>query len=54
MGIKIEPMGKAGQVEMAAAAAKIRPLLVGKLYSADLLKKVEGLLADYRKKHDKK
>jgi TRAP-type C4-dicarboxylate transport system substrate-binding protein len=51
MGIKVETLSKKGREELAAAAAKIRPQLVGKLYSADFLKKVEGLIAEYRKKN---
>jgi len=49
LGIKIDSLSKLGFQEMTAAAAEIRPQLVGKLYSADLLKRVESLLSDLRK-----
>ncbi len=53
MGIQVVPIQKSGRDELAAAAAKIRPQMVGKLYSAELLKKVEALLAEFRAKAGK-
>jgi TRAP-type transport system periplasmic protein len=50
LGIKVETINKAGHDEMVSAAAQIRPQLVGKLYSADLLKRVEGYVEEFRNK----
>jgi TRAP-type transport system periplasmic protein len=51
LGISLVPATKQGLEELQAAASAIRPQLVGKLYSAELLKKVEGLIAEFRRKH---
>jgi len=51
LGVKIEPVSAAGHEEMVRAAAQIRTDLTGKLYSAELLEKVDTLLADFRSKH---
>ncbi|OFZ80832.1 MAG: hypothetical protein A2583_01600 [Bdellovibrionales bacterium RIFOXYD1_FULL_53_11] len=47
-GIKIVSITKTDIEEMIKVASIVRPQLVGKLYSADLLKRVEGWLAEKR------
>ena len=48
MGIKVVKPNAQGEQEMINVAYSIRPKLVGKLYSAQLLREVEGYLAQYR------
>jgi TRAP-type C4-dicarboxylate transport system substrate-binding protein len=50
LGLKIQPMSQAGHEELVKVASQIRPQLVGKLYSADYLKKVEAMLEEFRSK----
>jgi len=49
-GIQVVTPTKEGRDEMFAAGAKVRQILVGKLYPAELLKKVEDLLKEFRTK----
>jgi len=49
-GIQIVTPAKEGRDEMFNAGAKVRQELVGKLYSADLLKRVEDLVQEFRTK----
>ena len=53
-GIQIVGITKAGREEMSAGAARIRADLVGKLYSAEFLKKLEGYVQEFRNKKTKK
>ena len=48
MGIKIERLDPASHQEMSSIAASMRPKLVGKMYSAEQLRQVEGYLAEFR------
>ncbi len=48
-GIQIIPVTPTDRAELEKAALDVRPKLVGKLYSQELLNKVQGLVEEYRK-----
>ncbi len=50
-GIQSVQVAPADQAELQKSADEVRPKLVGKLYSQDLLNKVQSYLDEYRKAH---
>lgn len=48
-GIQVVAVAPNDKTELENVSAQVRPKLVGKLYSQDLLNKVQGLIAEYRK-----
>ncbi len=50
-GIQVLSVAPADLDELQKSASSIRPKLVGRLYSQDLLSRVEGLVQEYRKSH---
>ncbi len=50
-GIQMVAVAPADQAELQKSALEVRPKLVGKLYSQDLLNRVQGYIDEYRKAH---
>ena len=50
-GIQVVTVAPADQAELEKAALEVRPKLVSKLYSQDLLNRVQSLVDEYRKTH---
>ncbi len=50
-GIQVVPVTPTDLAEIQKSALEVRPKLVGKLYSQELLSRVEGLVSEYRKAH---
>ncbi len=50
-GIQVVNVSPTDRAELEKAALEVRPKLVGKLYSQDLLNKVQGWVEEYRKTH---
>jgi len=50
-GIQTVAVAPADQAELQKSALEVRPKLVGKLYSQDLLNRVQGYIDEYRKSH---
>lgn len=50
-GIQVVPVTPADQAEIEKVSLEVRPKLVGKLYSQDLLTRVQGYIDEYRKGH---
>jgi TRAP-type C4-dicarboxylate transport system substrate-binding protein len=50
-GIQVVAVSPTDRAEIEKASMDVRPKLVGKLYSQDLLNKVQGYLDEYRKTH---
>ena len=48
MGIRIEKLDPKSHDEMSAIAASMRPKLIGRMYSAEQLRQIEGYLAEFR------
>ncbi|MBL7684761.1 MAG: TRAP transporter substrate-binding protein DctP [Deltaproteobacteria bacterium] len=50
-GIQVVAVEPANKAELEKSSLEVRPKLVGKLYSQDLLNKVQGFIDEYRKTH---
>jgi len=50
-GIQVVEVSPADRAEIEKVSMEVRPKLVGKLYSQDLLNRVQGYLDEYRKTH---
>ncbi|MFO1518254.1 MAG: TRAP transporter substrate-binding protein DctP [bacterium] len=50
-GIQMVPVAPADKAELEKISLEVRPKLVGKLYSQDLLNRVQGYIDEFRKSH---
>jgi TRAP-type C4-dicarboxylate transport system substrate-binding protein len=50
-GIQVVTVAPNDRAELEKAALDVRPKLIGRLYSQDLLNRVQGLVDEYRKTH---